>query len=254
MAKDSDAQIGHAVTAVADSGECRVDQQQLLTRYRRTISARFPELLENVLTATAEHGVYGQDLLAALHDRIPRTDCGHCGRCCNSISMYSLEYHRIIRDFMQRLPPERIKLLILRAFRFDLRLAEIGTESRIRCTFRDDEQKICLIHPVRPFPCRLFGQPIRGQEQDCAQVRLLVPGEEMDPATADSLQIKIFEASEHIEVIAGKPAMPCLPFEYWLLRAALGGNLALRIYQDLLVPLSTPLTNFWTANSHPPQA
>lgn len=221
--------------------------QQLLARYRQTVRVRFPELLERILACSAAHGPYGQELLGAVHDKLPRTTCGHCGRCCNAISLYSLEYHRIVRDLMHRLPPEHLKRTLLAALRFDTRLAEIGEERRVRCVFRSEEQKICLIHPVRPFPCRLFGQPAPDREPDCLDVHLMDPREALPPEEIESLQMPICEASEHIEVIAGSPAIPFFPFEFWLIRAALGEDLALRIYRDILVPSSTPLMQLWQA-------
>ena len=111
------------------------------------IEKRGGAYFQRILTASAEHGMYGLQLLRALYDQLPKTECQNCGRCCNAISIFSLEFHHIIRDLLTRLPPPKLRSLLKKALSFENRLAEVGSENRLRCVFRDDSTKVCQIHP-----------------------------------------------------------------------------------------------------------
>ena len=217
----------------------------LLEKLMTAVDKRFPQFFERILRASADYGTFGLDLLDALHEKLPRTACNNCGQCCNSISIFSLEYHRIVRDLMTRFDPGRLRQLFLHALRFDQRLAAVGNEDRIRCVFRDDQTKVCLIHPVRPFACRIFGLLKEDGTRECPHVRDLHGERTVTNDELETLQARIFEVSETYSVFPDDPGTAFFPFEFWLYRSALGPDRALEIYRDVLVPSSTPLSRLW---------
>jgi len=220
-------------------------QNNLLEHLISDVDHHFGLYLKRILTASTEHGVFGMQLLDALHDDLPRTSCSNCGGCCNSISVFSLEYHRIIRDLMARFSPTRIKSLLISALRFDLRTAVIGDENRLRCAFRDETTKVCLIHPVRSFACRLFGLRNVDGSRECEHVVELTAFAGLSESKITALQSRIMETSESFTVFADQAPISFFPMEFWLFRYSLGPRKALEIYRELLVPASTPLTAFW---------
>lgn len=78
---------------------------------------------------------------------IPRhTRCNNCGQCCGIIPATLYEINAI-RDYIAVngiLPIERSDKTI--------------------CPFRDEKEKKCLIYPVRPIACRLFGVAARNMK------------------------------------------------------------------------------------------
>ena len=203
--------------------------------------------LEKILTASVEHGNFGMDLLDRLHDQLLRTKCGNCGQCCNSVSIFSLEYHRIIRDLMTRWAPDRLRRFLVAAMRLDLRQADVSDEKRLRCLFRDDETKVCLIHPVRPFACRIFGLLKEDMTRECDQVEdLQSPPQPVSESFITELQSKVLENSESFEPFPGSGEIHFFPFEFWVFRHLFSPERALQIYRELLVPMSTPLTRLWS--------
>lgn len=202
--------------------------------------------IERILTSSTEHGNFGMDLLDRLREQLPGTRCNNCGKCCNSISIFSLEYHRIVRDLMTRCPPARLRRFLISALRFDLRQAEIDGEKRLRCLFRDDETKVCLIHPARPFACRIFGLLKEDGTRECDQVEdLIYPPRPVSEDFLAELQSKILENSESFEVFAQTGEIHFFPFEFWIYRYLFSPERALQIYREILIPMSTPLTEFW---------
>ncbi|MDN5280345.1 MAG: putative zinc- or iron-chelating domain [Clostridiales bacterium] len=202
--------------------------------------------LEKILCASVDHGNFGMDLLDRLRDQLPPTKCGNCGKCCNSISIYSLEYHRIVRDLMTGSDPSRLRRFFIAAMRMDLRQAEVGAEKRLRCLFRDDQTKVCLIHQVRPFACRIFGLLKEDMTRECDQVEDLVyPPRVVSEKMLEELQAKILENSEGYEVFPGTGVIHFFPFEFWVFRYLFSPERALQIYREILIPMSTPLTKFW---------
>lgn len=221
--------------------------QSLLVHLMTDVEKHGPQLLQRILTASTEHGMYGMQLLRALHDQVPKSRCGDCGDCCNAVSIYSLEYHLVVRDLLTRLPPQRIRALLLEALRIDRRLAEVGEENRLRCVFRDNERRLCLIHPARPFPCRIFGLLREGTPRECDRVQELDPCQPLQQAFLDDLQVKVMSNSESFSPFPGLGEIAFFPFEFWLYRYSLGIDKALELYREILVPASTPLSDFWKA-------
>ncbi len=219
---------------------------ELLQKIKVAAARNFETYLQKALSASADHGAFGMEMLDRLHEQLPRTSCGNCGRCCNSISIFSLEYHRIIREVLTNWPPDRLRRLIKSALRFDLRQAEAAGENRLRCIFRDDKTKVCLIHPVRPFACRIFGLLKEDGTRECDQVRdLALPPRIVTEAFLTDLQSRVLENSESFEPWPGKGKIHFFPFEFWFFRHIFSPERALQIYREILVPLSTPLTRLW---------
>lgn len=218
----------------------------LLGRLMGDVESHADAYVRRILTASAEYGTFGLPLLNGLHGGLPKTECENCGACCNAVSIFSLEYHKIIRDMLTRFSPARVRELIVSALRIDTRLAELENgEKRLRCSFRDDAAHICLIHPVRSFACRLFGMRHDDGHRDCSRVRELEGEACPSDAAVESMMARIHDVSETHEVQAGKPPMAFFPFEFWLFRYALGPAKALEVYENILVPASTPLTKLW---------
>jgi Fe-S-cluster containining protein len=219
---------------------------ELLTKIKVAAKKNIDSYLERILSASVEQGNFGMDILDELRNHLPATSCDNCGKCCNSISIFSLEYHRIVRDLMTRWEPAQIRKLFFSAMRFDLRQAEVGKEKRIRCLFRDEESKLCLIHPVRPFACRIFGLLKEDGTRECDKVKdLRHPPRVVTTDMVTSLQGKILENSESYEVFPNTGKIQFFPFEFWVYRYLFSPQRALQIYREILVPMSTPLTQLW---------
>lgn len=220
--------------------------EDLLKKIKIAGAKNFDAYAQKILEASANHGAFGMDMVDMLHDQLPRTSCDNCGKCCNSISLYSLEYHRVMREIMTKWQPERILRLIKSLLRFDLRQAQVGDEKRLRCVFRDDVTKVCLVHPVRPFACRIFGLLKENGLRECNNVKdLSLPEQTVKEEYLINLQTKILENSESFEPFARKGEIHFFPFEFWFFRYLFSPERALQIYREILVPLSTPLTKMW---------
>lgn len=227
---------------------------ELLQKIKVAAARNFDAYLQKVLSASAEHGIFGMEMLDRLHEQLPRTKCADCGRCCNAISIYSLEYHRIIREILIAWPPERLRRLVKSALRPDLRQAVIGKEKRLRCIFRDDETKVCMVHPVRPFACRIFGLLKENGRRECDRVEdIVLPAQTVSESFLTDLQTRILENSESFEPFPGRGAIHFFPFEFWFFRYIFSPERALQIYREILVPLSTPLTGLWQSSKNIPE-
>lgn len=219
---------------------------ELLSRLKAACAKNFDKYLERVLSASVSHGLFGMSLTDTLHSQLPLTYCGNCGSCCNSVSFFSLEYHRIMREIMVSWQPSQIRRLVKSAFNFDLRQAEVGGEKRLRCIFRDEKLQRCLIHPVRPFPCRFFGLLKEGKAQECSRVKQPEePNRIITEAYMASLQTKLAENSESYAPFEGGLEINFFPFEFWFFKNIFSAERAIQIYKELLVPMSTPLTRLW---------
>lgn len=220
---------------------------ELLKKLKSSTMRSADTYLAKILLASTEHGNFGMDLLDRLRDQLPATKCGNCGKCCNSVSIYSLEYHRVVRDLMTRCKPERLLRFFVSAMRMDLRQAEVADEKRLRCVFRDDDTKLCLIHPARPFACRIFGLLKEDGTRECNQVEDLIhPPRMVSSEMLTELQSKILENSESFEVFPGTGKIHFFPFEFWVFRYLFSPARALQIYREILIPMSTPLTKLWS--------
>jgi hypothetical protein len=81
------------------------------------------------------------------------TQCRH--RCTAGIPLTRAEYSAI-SDFLTTLPPERRDRILSQSKRTPWPGASDG-ETYEACRFLDVETGLCLVYPVRPLVCRLFG-------------------------------------------------------------------------------------------------
>lgn len=219
---------------------------ELLHKIKVATARNFDACLQKALTASAEHGTFGMNMLDQLHDQLPPTRCNNCGGCCNSISFFSLEYHRIMREILKTWPPEKMRRLIQSALNFSLRAVADNNEKRLRCIFRDNQTQTCVVHPVRPFACRIFGLLKEDGQRECSHVEdLLAPAKVVNTSFLTGMQAKVLESSESFEPWPGKGEIHFFPFEFWFFRYVFSPEKALQIYREILVPMSTPLMTFW---------
>lgn len=79
-----------------------------------------------------------------MFENIPiHKNCINCGGCCGVIPATQAEINSI-RKYLEDKPEIKVK-------------ANKNRHKFLDCSFRDDEAKKCLIYPVRPVICRLFG-------------------------------------------------------------------------------------------------
>ncbi|NLT15400.1 MAG: YkgJ family cysteine cluster protein [Clostridiales bacterium] len=71
------------------------------------------------------------------------TNCQNCGACCGVILCSKAEL-REIRKYVKATPGLA-------------KIANSHNKNPLTCQFRDNDDKKCLIYPVRPLICRLFG-------------------------------------------------------------------------------------------------
>ncbi len=72
---------------------------------------------------------------------IPDHNCRNCGECCGPVpaSKKEIEY---IRQYLKENPHI---------------FSKMGNDKGLVCIFRDENERKCLIYPVRPLVCRLMG-------------------------------------------------------------------------------------------------
>lgn len=71
---------------------------------------------------------------------IPKhTNCTNCGQCCGIV------------------PASQAEINTIRNYIAVNGISPIKRADKTICPFRDNENKKCLIYPVRPLICRLFG-------------------------------------------------------------------------------------------------
>lgn len=90
--------------------------------------------------------------LNALYETIPGGACGGCAACCmESVETHWVEFLQIYAYLQER--SGLLHALVPAILRFYLLE---GAEKR-HCPFQAEGRR-CAIYPVRPLPCRLFGQ------------------------------------------------------------------------------------------------
>ncbi len=87
--------------------------------------------------------------LASVYQQLPVGSCDGCrdcaSRCAGDVPMLSTEYQAIrqyLADEGQQIPPPPRRL---------------STQMMAGCRFLDRDSRWCVIYPVRPLICRLFG-------------------------------------------------------------------------------------------------
>ena len=73
---------------------------------------------------------------------IPKHNCRNCGECCGLIPATPYELTQI-KEYLHK--------------HEDIRAKAVKQSGEATCPFRDRENKRCLIYPVRPVICGLFG-------------------------------------------------------------------------------------------------
>lgn len=76
--------------------------------------------------------------------KIPSHNCQNCGACCGPIMATKAEIVAI-KQYVSKLARKEVQRL---------NRQHIGEAT---CQFRDDENRKCVIYPVRPEVCRLMG-------------------------------------------------------------------------------------------------
>jgi len=89
--------------------------------------------------------------LEEIYSSIPEISCvENCGKCCGLISMSKLEEKRI-RRFLEE------NHLNIQFYNDPLDVTYMkAVYGNNRCYFLDEDQR-CLIYPIRPIICRLYG-------------------------------------------------------------------------------------------------
>lgn len=90
--------------------------------------------------------------LEKIYKKLPETTCNRCTTCCTvpppGYLIEFLNLYKFVRDNLQHLHKEILKKAISYFF---LELVDIN----IKCPFLDSND--CLVYPVRPLSCRVFG-------------------------------------------------------------------------------------------------
>lgn len=210
-------------------------------------------VVEQVLAFTLNNGTFGMDVVDQFHERLPETTCEMCGKCCFSISFYSIEYHRMIRQLSESLNPGELRKLFYRALNTSDREVLVGNEKRLRCLFLIEAplpvkrpflinitngspaedvaandssiRKTCSLHKVRPFPCRIFGQERNG-ERECEKVK---SGRPVPEGYYETLLTTLANNSEQVTIPtpSGDEIVDFFPFEFWVRRAISGKEKAI---------------------------
>jgi Fe-S-cluster containining protein len=108
------------------------------------------EQLDTAVAFAEEEGLFQR--LNALYETIPEGECGGCAACCmESVETHWVEFLQIYAYLRER--TELLHQLTPTILRFYLLE---GAEKR-HCPFQMEGRR-CAIYPVRPLPCRLFGQ------------------------------------------------------------------------------------------------
>lgn len=106
--------------------------------------------------------------LAKLYQGLPEKECAGCADCCaNPPAAAFVEYLNVWRYLQDNLAEKRAELFKRAAEFFFLELADPG----LKCPFREAENG-CLVSPVRPLGCRLFGMLNRADYEELEQERI----------------------------------------------------------------------------------
>lgn len=108
------------------------------------------------MNASLEEGHALQRLYAALEEGTALDLCNGCDgcgdRCVDGVELTLSEFLAIL-EYLRTLSPEEVQAVLSQPKR---RRWE-GVAWVEICLFRDEVQGRCLVYPVRPFICRLFG-------------------------------------------------------------------------------------------------
>ena len=133
-----------------------------MLRYFITFLAELSEKINKFIAATLSRlsgkNNYSQgeesqriNKLEEIYSRIPEISCVEdCGKCCGLISMSELEDRRV-RRFLEE------NHLEVQFYNDPLDVTYVkALRGENRCYFLDERRR-CLVYPVRPIICRLYG-------------------------------------------------------------------------------------------------
>lgn len=99
-----------------------------------------------------------RDDLSSRMDLQTCNGCDYCGSRCTDGFLVTREEYEAARTFFATLPIEEAKRLSGEARTLPWPGAEETGATVTYCRYRDMERGRCVIYPVRPTICRLFGQ------------------------------------------------------------------------------------------------
>ena len=107
------------------------------------------EEIINVTNYSKEFGLI--DKLNQVYDSLPSGDCSGCGKCCmESVGINLVEFVNIL-DYINKDEKLRKKALSKVIDYYFLEYVQ-----KRPCPFKEDDNR-CMIYPVRPLNCRLYG-------------------------------------------------------------------------------------------------
>lgn len=70
--------------------------------------------------------------------------CSNCGHCCTDFLPLTFKEVKRIKNYLKQHPEIKEQLHM------------VGESVELKCAFRDEENKKCLIYPVKPLICSTF--------------------------------------------------------------------------------------------------
>ena len=104
------------------------------------------------------------DELNKIYSKVPDAECDRCGDCCGPVGFTVLE-EKNIEKYLEENGIDVFSCVVGRT-----KGSVYVFNTNTRCPFLKDNE--CIIYPVRPIVCRLFGV-IRGRERElpCKKIR-----------------------------------------------------------------------------------
>ncbi len=156
-----------------------------------TILKNKPVAIELVINRLDESPIFDKGIkvklakLKKVYQRIPKTKCLKCGKCCYQYiinSVHSIEYINILRHITEKFMLDEISKF------YAFAKINLGIEQRYRkgnikrpkkwhpCIFIDEQNKTCKIYEYRPLACRAWGLNYSNKKKSkipCSKVTLL---------------------------------------------------------------------------------
>lgn len=92
--------------------------------------------------------------LTVLYQDLPPVSCTSCGKCCVSPHITFVEAMHLFTWLFETKDKEALEIL------FNAETVEQRHAFNFKCRFEDSQTKLCGVHPVRGFICRVFGYPV----------------------------------------------------------------------------------------------
>ncbi len=127
--------------------------------------------------------------LAEMYAEVPEKECADCTKCCSLVPRATFTEYLNAYRYLKAQPKDIQDGVLRRTVEFFfLELADPGR----RCPF-DSPEGGCLIRPVRPFECRLFGM-LSQEDYDEAEQKRLAQIQEIMTAFRNEYGIELPEA------------------------------------------------------------